>query len=151
MFATFAQYIDPLYAREHATIFLQTPTKKWALKARWISVIAGWDAVKRTDFADSSDLQEWAQKQFESAKVTLAADIEDLEKLYTFATCSYHFAEDERTLVYASECSQVKNPDALFSNPQLYPSLKADAKTEVPVSCSIKKDGCQSIHLLSTR
>lgn len=103
MFASFAHYTNASYARDHNTILLQTPQNKYVLKVQCVSIIAGWETVKRTDFYNRADFQTWANERFNEASIQLSSETETPVKLYTFATCSYIFGDDERTLVYAHD------------------------------------------------
>lgn len=98
MFSDFASYNDEAYAREHATVYLQTPAGKQRLSVTYVCIIDGDTAKKRIQFADEEAFQTWYEEQRSNACMVL--DEEHLPPyVVTFCTCSYHRFSNERTLV----------------------------------------------------
>lgn len=98
MFSDFASYNDEAYAREHATVYLQTPAGKQRLSVAYVCIIDGDTAKKRIQFADEEAFQTWYEEQRSNACMVL--DEEHLPPyVVTFCTCSYHRFSNERTLV----------------------------------------------------
>ena len=95
MFAALADYANEDFARNHSTILLQTPQKKIALSVAKVSVVPGGSAIKQTTFVSDADFERWWH--------SIAPSVDTPERVWTFCTCSYHFWDDERTLVYAVE------------------------------------------------
>lgn len=118
MFTAFSEYVDLDFATSHAEILLQTPDAKERLVVVGARVISGDSADKRTSFADGEDFKAYRDECFSSCEVMLPA-IEDeereegargsgevggsieMERFFTFVTCSYTRYQNERTLVYA--------------------------------------------------
>lgn len=102
MFAAFADYSEPDFAKEHARILVQTPEAKKVYQARCVNIVNGTELAKRTDFKDQTDYRKWYDSQLSGADVVLDA-ITRPETAITFCTCSYNYSSNERTLVVASE------------------------------------------------
>lgn len=102
MFAAFADYSDKSYANDHCTVLVQTPTEKKKYKVRYVNIINGNKALKRTFFLDDDDYTNWYKDQLSDAVVVLD-DKTTPESTITFCTCSYNYFGNERTLVLASE------------------------------------------------
>lgn len=103
MFSDFAAYSDEGYARDHATICLQTPAGKQRLKVAFVSIIDGDTTPKSIQFANEDAFHDWYQEQTAAAEVVVAAKEENAgiapPYVVTFCTCSYHRFSNERTLV----------------------------------------------------
>lgn len=103
MFADFASYSDIAYASSHRTILLQTPEEKLVLDVIAADVIDGTAAMKRTSFEDGAEFGAWLENTVLGADMALSMPTEDTQQVFTFATCSYNYWSNERTLVYAVE------------------------------------------------
>ena len=103
MLADFAGYSDMSYASAHRTILLQTPEDKLVLDVVAADVIDGTAAMKRTAFSDQAEFAAWLENTVLGADVALSMPAEDTQQVFTFATCSYNYWSDERTVVYAVE------------------------------------------------
>lgn len=101
MFGDFELFSDPGFAGEHATILLQTPTRKIALETRCVEVVAGWEATNCTSFENRAEFRFWYGEQLANAAVVLDGSAA-LDSVVTFCTCSYSRWSNERTLVLAS-------------------------------------------------
>lgn len=101
MFAPLASYGDASWAEEHRTVLVQTPDDKAELEVLAADVVDAEAEPKRTLFSDAEDYREWAEDAVAKSDVVLDGDAEP-ERMYTFATCSYHRWWNERTLVYAT-------------------------------------------------
>lgn len=125
MFSDLAQYSDEAYAKEHASVCLQTPAGKQRLRVAFVKIINGDTTAKETRFPDEEEFWDWYQQQRSDACVVLDAsndardgadgdentsDDHDAnssendnlglpECVVTFCTCSYHQYQNERTLV----------------------------------------------------
>lgn len=100
-FAAFASYSDKAYASQHQTILIQTPNEsQLTYRARYIQIIPG-TQTKRTAFVSRDDYLMWYETQLTHASVTLDATTRP-DSVVTFVTCSYHYSQNERTLVTAS-------------------------------------------------
>lgn len=103
MLADFANYSDIDYASSHRTILLQTPGEKLVLDVVAADVIDGTAAMKRTSFADQAEFGAWLENTVLGADVALSMPADGTQQVFTFATCSYNYWSDERTVVYAVE------------------------------------------------
>ena len=98
MFSDLASYSDETYAREHATVCLQTPAGKQRLRVAHACIIDGDTTEKRIRFSDEDAFRTWYEEQRSNACMVL--DKEHLPPyVVTFCTCSYHRFSNERTLV----------------------------------------------------
>jgi sortase B len=100
MFSDFAKFSDYDFAQSHRTIYLQTPHSRRIIEVSSISIVAGTEMSKRTEFTDTDDLTAWYRERYISAAVQLQND-QTKHQLFIFVTCSYHYFLNERTLVYA--------------------------------------------------
>jgi sortase B len=100
MFSDFANFSDRDFAISHDEIYFQTSHSRRILQVSSVAIIPGFEQSKRTDFADSADLDTWYQERYAVAAVQLQNN-QDKHQLFTFVTCSYHYFSNERTLVYA--------------------------------------------------
>ena len=98
MFSDFAKYSDETYAREHATICLQTPAGKQRLSVAYVRIINGDEVEKHTRFTDEEAFRAWYEDDRSKACVVLDNST-DPPFAVTFCTCSYHEFSNERTLV----------------------------------------------------
>lgn len=98
MFRDFASYDDEAYARDHSTVYLQTPAGKQCLKVAYACIIDGDATEKRTQFADEEEFRTWYEEQRSNACMVLD-DTCTPPYIVTFCTCSYHQFSNERTLV----------------------------------------------------
>lgn len=102
MFHDFAGFIDAGYAREHKRILVQTPSGHRVLEAQAATVIGGWQADKYTDFPSRAQFERWWSSAYSGCSMRLRRHVPALGgQTFTFVTCSYHFWDNERTLVYA--------------------------------------------------
>lgn len=100
MFATFADYSDGSFAREHSVVLLQTPEEKRMLDVTGAAIVSGYDRTKRTRFADEGDFGDWYAERHAECAMTLSD--RPASSCVTFVTCSYTSSSNERTLVYAT-------------------------------------------------
>jgi sortase B len=101
MFSALARFSDEGFAREHATVLIQTPTERLALSVSAVDVVKGDDGSKRTGFAMQQELSAWYAERYGQADVQIEQR-PDAERLFILVTCSYNYSSDERTLVYVS-------------------------------------------------
>ena len=119
MFATFASYTDEAFAKAHAVVYLQTPSKKTTLSVMASDCVAGWDSTKRTHFANERDFEAWYEDRYNASIVKVIDQAPD--RIATFVTCSYNRWSNERTLVYCS--SSDSGPSV--NSPTLTPNAEA--------------------------
>lgn len=101
-FSSFAACSNKAYAQAHKTILLQTPDgAKSTYSIRCVRIISG-TSEKRTRFLKRDDYLDWYATQIDTACVVLDATTQP-DNVITFVTCSYHYSNDERTLVLASK------------------------------------------------
>lgn len=100
MFADVAKYSEYEYAIQHDEILLQSTDTKYRLRVKSSEVVAGWQQVKKTQFEEYNEYQNWLlDRQLNSLIVLEPVSL----KLNTFSlvTCSYNQFNDERTIIYA--------------------------------------------------
>ncbi len=104
MFTAFSRYSGESYAREHATVLVQTPDEKRTYAVQGVEVIPGWEAAKRTSFGSLSDFRAWYAERLDDCTVRIGSEaVLDADHVMTFCTCSYsRWPANERTLVYAA-------------------------------------------------
>lgn len=99
-FGTLPEYTNRDFASAHMRIVVQTPTRTYDVEPRYMNVVPGWVASKRTDFENRQDFRLW----YESNKASAHLVVDDSETVpdhvITLVTCSYfHWADNERTVV----------------------------------------------------
>ena len=92
-------YVDLSFAQSHREVLLQTPKRKMRLRVCAATIIPGWEAIKRIDFASDDDFASWWKDRFSESAVKLSPK-PACENLVTLCTCSYNRWQSERTLVY---------------------------------------------------
>ena len=103
MFASFVEYVDEQYFKEHQDILLATPDGgTWHLKAVTAFVAEGTEALRQTQFAGNAEFTAYLQEGLNRCEFAEKIDVSKVTHLYTFATCSYQF-NDARTIVMAVE------------------------------------------------
>lgn len=105
MFASIASYVDDDFAAKHPIVLLQSPERKQAYRIAGAACIDGSRREKRTNFACDEEFQSWFEKALDNCSyrsgILADGDFTKIESVLTLCTCSYHFSDDERTLVYA--------------------------------------------------
>ena len=109
MFATFADFVEEDYFREHQDFLLATPDGgTWHLKAVSVVVAEGDEKLRQTYFSSRAEFESYVQSALDRCDFSESVDISKVNHLYTFATCSYQF-DDARTLVFAIEVDKDGN------------------------------------------
>lgn len=93
-------YVDPEYAESHADVLIQTPFEKRKYAIQAVDIIPSWDAVKRTQFEDTTDAMKWWKARYDAADVKVNKEIVYSKNMVTLCTCSNNYWSNERTLVY---------------------------------------------------
>lgn len=101
MFSAFSSFSDKAFAQSHQKIFVQTRTEKMIYNVRFVQIVDGSQASKRTRFLDSTDFTVWYEQTLNDSVVVLD-EITRPSSVLSFVTCSYHFSRNERTVVIAS-------------------------------------------------
>lgn len=103
MLSPAAQYNDEGFMREHRSVLMQTPSTKRAVNVGAAEIIAGWDPVKRCEFADTQDFWGYFRERLENCgtRVRDPFDADYPQRMVTLVTCSYLRFDNERTLAYA--------------------------------------------------
>jgi sortase B len=102
MFGDFEYFTDYGYAISHQRIYIQTPDSRFTVKTQAATVIGGWEADKYTDFHTWASYEKWWKDAYNSSQMKIYRKVpEAARQTFTFCTCSYHFWDNERTLVYA--------------------------------------------------
>jgi sortase B len=109
MFGSLASYTDPVFAREHRRVIIRTPTETRTYRACAATVVNGLDAHKHVSFTDRTDFERWWKRTYQDADIKLSDNPPPTNRLLTLCTCSYHFWDNERTLVYAVEENTVES------------------------------------------
>ena len=100
MFGELDSFLDADFARNHREVLIQTPCSKVRLKVQAVSVVPGWEHVKRVSFDDEDDFFAWWDDAFIHSAIKLAPQPDHRAPLVTLCTCSYSQWQDERTLIY---------------------------------------------------
>lgn len=104
-FGVIQEYVDEVFAAEHATVFLQTPDWKRTYGVRFARLVNGQEPSKRTIFHSDEDYRAWYDGMRADATMTLDAATEP-DQAVSLVSCSYYLhPENERTVVVASENS----------------------------------------------
>lgn len=99
-FGTLTEYTNPDFAAAHKRIVLQTPARTYDVEPKYVNVVPGWVASKRTDFANRQDLHQWYESNKANAQLVVGDDETVPDHVVTLVTCSYfHWADNERTVV----------------------------------------------------
>lgn len=102
-FGTIASYIDKDFAKEHSTIYIQTPEWKKTYGARFAQIINGLERNKRTTFDSEDDYRSWYDSSKANATMVLD-DTTEPEQTISLVTCSYNiWVKNERTVLVTSE------------------------------------------------
>ena len=100
MFHDLEHFVDPDFAREHLNAYIYTPAKVRSMKVAGVKTIAGWEPLKRVEFADEKDFALYYASLLDLCDESYYAK-EAPERLVTLCSCSYYFnPDDERTLVF---------------------------------------------------
>lgn len=101
IFNAFASYADEAYAQEHQIVCLQTPQRKYLLKAFAVEVIpnAGSNTTLQTAFDSDEAFKQYIQERIDDSTVVLNDN--PPKQMWTFSTCSYFLTpSNERTVVH---------------------------------------------------
>lgn len=102
-FGIISSYTDESFAREHATVLIQTPEWQRTYEVRFAQIVNGTEPNKRTVFAGDEDYRDWYDSARSEATVVLDADTEP-EQTISLVSCSYFiWVQNERTVVVTSE------------------------------------------------
>lgn len=101
MFGEVSQFSSYDFAVEHQEVLLQTPEWKKRVKVAFSTITPGWESSNRKAFEDDADFTSWFLKRFEAASMSLVANPDTPDQVFTLCTCSYTTYSNERTLVYA--------------------------------------------------
>lgn len=102
-FGIIAEYKDEGFAREHSTVYLQTPEWKKTYEVRFVQIVNGLERNKFTSFADDTAFQTWYDGARADAAMVLDAETEP-QSVISLVSCSYNiWVANERTVVVASE------------------------------------------------
>lgn len=104
MFANLVDFKDADYFRENSEITLYTPDRTLNLTVIAAYAQSGSDgSVRKFTFEDDADFHEFVEQRIAmSPNQRTGIDVSNVERLYTFITCSYE-ADDMRTIVLAIE------------------------------------------------
>lgn len=110
-FSAIASYKDAGFAKEHATVLIQTPTAQMEYTVRFSQIVKGWEPLKRTAFEGDADFQNWYDSCRSEAAMVLDAETEANQTI-SLVSCSYNYwAWNERTVVVASPMQEpAENP-----------------------------------------
>ena len=101
MFAPLAQYSSRDFAEGHRTIRVYTREKEIELEVFAVDVVDASSEGKRTDFADTAELDAYLGDKLSRCEVVLEEPA-DFAQAWAFVTCSYQ-TSNSRTVVYAKE------------------------------------------------
>lgn len=99
MFATPAQHSSHDFTEGHRSIWVFTREKAIELKIFAAGVVDASSEGKRTDFADTAELDAYLGDKLSRCEVILEKPA-DVTQVWVFVTCSYQ-ASNSRTVVYA--------------------------------------------------
>ncbi len=103
-FGVIAEYASSAFAFEHATVLIQTPHSRAVYQVRFVDIVNGAQATKRTAFLGGQDFVTWYEQSLAEAHLVLDAQARP-DQVVSLVSCSYAmWAENERTVV---TCSQV--------------------------------------------
>lgn len=101
MFGSLARYTDAAFARKHRRIIVETPDGVHEYRMCAAEVVNGGQARKHVSFTGGADFAQWWNRTYRDADTRLSDRAPKTGRLLTLCTCSYHFWDNERTLVYA--------------------------------------------------
>lgn len=101
MFAELGGYSDQEWARDHATVLLQTPEERRAYQVRFAQVVNNRTLPKRVDFDGKADFDAWYAGSLEDAAMVLDAEEAPVQTV-SLVTCSYGLFSDQRTVAVCS-------------------------------------------------
>lgn len=101
MFSDFAKFSNTAYARNHATIILETPDETIELRAIAANIVDANEELIQTSFSDPEEFDRYIRARLAESEVILEQVAPaPYEQVFCFVTCSYG-SDNERTLVYA--------------------------------------------------
>lgn len=99
MFESVSLYSDKSWGEDHDTCWVETREgKAYKCKLRGVSIVEGTDKVNRGTFTDQADFTDWYKDRLSDCEYVIDGPIPD--KVLALATCSYHYSNNERTIVY---------------------------------------------------
>lgn len=125
-FSVIADYKDYDFAKEHATVLIQTPNSQMKYQVRLVDIVPGWQPTKRCTFEDDSDYSQWYEECLESAETTLDSETRPNQTI-SLVSCSYNYwRQNERTVVITSQDTETQ----ALSKTKTLESQKAVEKKE---------------------
>ena len=104
MFSAVASYADRTFAQDHRTVLVQTPNWRRAFDVYAAEIIAGWEPVKQTRFATTSQFEAYVARRMAACCMRFDELMSQSRpsSMMSLVTCSYTlFPDNERTVAYA--------------------------------------------------